>query len=265
MVNQLQQAPHGYHPTAPEAFDGWTNPGAWAFVEAFPSAADLVRAGKRKWDKFPHGHKLFRAQTYPERIAAFQRADQWQAGAPIVAAKSLLAVARRRQLRVLQGQIEACRQRGAALFASHPGSGMFGSLPAAGPKIAPRLLGGIGSDRALHQDPKGLQCMAGTAPVSYQSGKARNARIRRGRNKHLRHAMCLFAGKSRAQCAWAARYCETHRARGKSHARALRCLGQRRARIIWKMWQQSRTPYDPEMHFQNQLKPGSRALQINPG
>jgi hypothetical protein len=39
-------------------------------VEALPTAAELVLAGKRKWDKFLHRHKLFRPQTYEDRIAA---------------------------------------------------------------------------------------------------------------------------------------------------------------------------------------------------
>ena len=47
---------------------------------------------------------------------------------------------------------------------------MFGSLPGAGPKIAPRMMSEIGSDRALYADAQSLQCLAGTAPVSYQSG-----------------------------------------------------------------------------------------------
>jgi transposase len=53
----------------------------------------------------------------------------------------------------------------------HPDSNLFGSLPGVGEKLGPRLLGEIGSDRSLYSDPKSLQCVAGTAPVSYQSGQ----------------------------------------------------------------------------------------------
>src|SRR5439155_211017 len=63
LLNQLQQALHEYYPTALEAFEDWTSPGAWAFVEAFPSAAILTKAGKRKWEKFLHSHRLYRPQT----------------------------------------------------------------------------------------------------------------------------------------------------------------------------------------------------------
>ena len=263
LINQLQQALQEYYPSALEAFEDWTNPGAWSFVESFPTAAALTKAGKRQWEKFLHSHRLYRPQTYPARIATFENASQWQTSAPLVAARSLLAVARCKQLRVLEAQLEEYRRRIEALFASHPDSGTFGSLPGAGPKLAPRLLSEIGSDRALYPDAQGLQCMAGTAPVSYQSGKIHKVSLRRACNRNLRYAMHLFADKSRAQCTWAATYYQALRERGNTHAQALRCLGQRWLKIIWKMWQ-SRTAYDGELHLRNQLAHGSWVLQIKP-
>lgn len=261
LVNQLQQALHEYYPVALEAFDDWLSVGAWSFVETFPTPEVLVRAGKRKWDKFLHSHKLFRPQTYARRIEVFGQAGDWQVGAATVAAKSILALTRCKQLRVLQGQLDAYRKRIEALFASHPDSGLFGSLPGAGPKLAPRLLGEIGSDRALYENPQGLQCVAGTAPVSYQSGKVHKVRLRRACNKHLRHAIHLFADQSRVRCSWAAVYYAALRQRGQSHAQALRCLGQRWLKIIWKMWRTG-TAYDPALHLRNQLAHGSWVLQL---
>ena len=142
------------------------------------------------------------------------------------------------------------------LFASHPDSGLFGSLPGAGPKLAPRLLSEVGSNLALHDDAQGLQCVAGTAPVSFQSGKIKKANIRRACNRSLRHAVHLFAHKSTENCIWARTCYDTRRAKGKSHAQSLRCLGQRWLKIIWKMWQ-TRACYDAELHLKNQIAHGS--------
>ena len=103
--------------------------------------------------------------------------------------------------------------------------------------------------------------MAGTAPVSFESGKLRKAQMRRACKRNLRHAMHLFAHKSTEQCAWARIYYDTLREKGKSHAQALRCLGQRWLKIIWKMWQ-SRTCYDAELHMKSQLAHRSWVLQI---
>ena len=54
---------HDYYPAALDAFEDWTLPAAWAFVEAFPTPQALASAGKRRWEKFLHTHKLYRPQT----------------------------------------------------------------------------------------------------------------------------------------------------------------------------------------------------------
>jgi hypothetical protein len=51
LINQLQAALHDYYPAALAAFEDWNCPGAWAFVETFPTPQALVSAGKRRWDK----------------------------------------------------------------------------------------------------------------------------------------------------------------------------------------------------------------------
>jgi transposase len=263
LINQLRQALREYYPTALEAFEEWTEPFAWAFIERFPSTEALLQAGKRQWEKFLHLHNLKRPKTYEARLETFAKAGEWKLNSGMVKAKSLYAVAKVKQLRTLQRQLEEYRRRIEALFASHPDSGMFGSLPGAGPKIAPRLLGEIGSDRALYDDAQGLQCVAGTAPVSFQSGKIHKAKMRRACNHNLRYAMHLFAHKSTERCSWAKVYYEAMRQKGKSHAQALRCLAQRWMKIIWKMWQTG-SCYDAQLHMQNQLAHGSWVLQIQP-
>lgn len=261
LVNQLQSALQEYYPAALEAFEDWTLPAAWAFVEVFPTPARLAAAGKRKWEKFLHVHKLARPQTYAKRLEIFERGSELAAGEALTRSKSRLALARIRMLRVLQSQIEAYRAEIEKLFAQHPDHHLFGSLPGAGPKIAPRLLGEIGSDRARFDDPSALQALAGTAPVSYQSGQIHKVYLRRHCNKSLRATLHLWANLSRRASPWAALYYQALRARGKSHAGALRSLGQRWLKILWKMWQ-TRRSYDPDLHARNQLKHGSWVLKL---
>jgi transposase len=261
LINQLQSALHEYYPAAEEAFDDWAVPGAWAFVEAFPTPHLLQAAGQRRWQKFLHTHRLVRPQTYQRRMEIFARAGQFVSGEALTRAKSRLALARVRMLRTLQTQIDAYRAVIEKLFAQHPDHDLFGSLPGAGPKLAPRLLSEMGSDRVRFADPASLQCLAGTAPVSFQSGQIHAAHLRQHCNKALRHAVHLWANLSRQSCPWAEVYYSTHRTRGASHACALRCLGQRWLKILWKMWQ-SHTCYDSELHARNQLKHGSWVLKI---
>jgi transposase len=261
LINQLQAALHEYYPAALAAFEDWTYPSAWAFVETFPTPQALVSAGKRRWEKFLHTHKLYRPQTYQKRLELFAKATDFCASEPLIQAKSRFAVTRAKQLRVLQAQLEAYRQEIQRLFGQHPDHDLFGSLPGAGPKIAPRLLAEVGGDRLRFQSPQALQCYAGSAPVSYQSGPLYKVKVRGHCNKVLRHTLHLWANLSRSSCPWAETYYQTLRKRGKSHACALRCLGQRWLKILWKMWQ-TQTCYDAELHQKNQLRHGSWVLKL---
>ncbi len=263
LVNQLQAALRDYYPAALEAFDDWTLPGAWAFVEQFPTPARLVQARKRAWEKFLHTQKLWRPETAAKRLEIFARADQFAGSPPVSAARSLLAVTLARLLRALQNQLAEYRRRIEELFAQHPDHELFGSLPGLGPKLAPRLLAEVGSDRARFASATALQCYAGTAPVTIQSGQITKRVMRQACHDGLRHAVHLWADMSRHTCAWAQAYYQAHRDKDQSHACALRCLGQRWLKILWAMWQAG-TTYDGELHARNQQKHGSWILQFQP-
>jgi hypothetical protein len=263
LVNQLQAALHEYYPAALEAFDDWTQPFSWEFIAAFPTPQQLVKAGRRRWEKFLHTRKLWRPQTADQRLEIFARADQFCGGLATTRAKSRLAVSLVKLLLTLQTQLEAYRAAIEKLFAQHPDHDLFGSLPGAGDKLAPRLLSEIGADRGQYSEAQALQCVAGTAPVSFQSGPIRRARIRWHCNRHLRHAVHLWSDCSRKVCAWAQAYYLAQREKGKSHACALRCLGQRWLKILWQMWQSHR-PYDETLHARNQQRHGSWVLPLPP-
>jgi len=261
LVSQLRQALYEYYPAALEAFEDWTSPGPWAFVQRFPTPAKLVRAGRRAWEKFLHTHRLYRPQTYPRRLEIFARADRFCGSVAVTNAKSRLALALVKQLQVLEKQIQQYRQAIQELFARHPDQHIFGSLPAAGPKLGPRLLSAMGDHRSRFQDHQALQCYVGTAPVTNASGNKRWVKSRRACNKFLRATVHLWVDLTRHKCAWAQAYYQRKRQQGMSHACALRCLGQRWQKILWKMWQ-TRTPYDEALHTRNQVKHGSWVIAL---
>jgi transposase len=261
LVNRLQQALYEYYPGALEAFGEWTLPSAWAFVERFPTPELLIDAGKRKWEKFLHTHRLAHPKTFAKRLEIFSKADQFLVRPEISRAKSRQALTLIKMLRTLESQLDAYRQEIERLFAQHPDSTLYGSLPGVGQKLGPRLLGEIGSDRSMFSSSEALQCVAGTAPVSYQSGQVHKVYLRRHCNKFLRHTVHLWADPSRARSPWAQAYYHQQRSLGRSHACAIRTLGQRWLKILWKMWT-SNTSYDPDFHTKNQLKHGSWVLKL---
>ena len=259
MVNQLIAALKEYYPSAIEAFDDWTVPSAWDFILQFPTPEKLAHAGQRRWEKFLHTHKLWRPETSQRRLDAFAKALEWKPTGAVVAAKSRLASSLVKSLHSLQKDLDAYHERIRELFNQHPDHDLFGSLPGAGTTLAPRLLSEFGKDRDRFASAQSLQCYAGTAPVSYQSGQMHRVRIRRQCNRNLRHTLHLWAQCSRLKCAWADAYYQALRGRGKGHACALRCLAQRWLDILWKMWQE-RCPYDAERHLANLKKHGSVTL-----
>ena len=263
LINQLQSALMEYYPAALAAFDDWTCPATWAFVETFPTPEALVNAGHKKWEKFLRPHQLWREATREKRLEIFAHALDLRGSAAAVAAKSFLAVAVAKVLRTLEEQLRAYRQRIEERFQQHPDHDLFGSLPGAGPKLAPRLLAEVGDQRGRFESAEGLQAFAGTAPVTYQSGQIERHLVRRACAPFLRCAVHQWANHSRKRCAWAQAYYQAHRNKGQSHACALRCLGQRWLKILWKMWQDG-TCYDEALHMRNQQKHGSWVLALQP-
>jgi len=261
MVNQLQQALLEYYPAALEAFDDWTDSFTWEFLLAFPTPQALVQAGPRRWEKFLHTHKLWRPETAQKRLKLFAQADQFKASDPIVRAKSQLALSLAKLLCTLGQQLKRYRQQIEALFGDHPDHDLFGSLPGAKQMLAPRLLASVGGDPDRYGSHEVLQCVAGTAPISYQSGKLNKVRVRWACDKFLRHTVHLWADCFRKASAWGQTYYQQKRDEGRTHACALRCLGQRLLKILYRMLV-TKKPYDAEFHACNQKKHGSWVLSL---
>jgi transposase len=261
LVNQLQQALAEYYPAALEAFDDWTVAFTWEFILAFSTPQDLVTAGRRRWEKFLHTHKLWRPETAEKRLKIFARADQFKASPPIVRAKSQLAATLCKVLVILGKQLAMYRQQIEALFRDHPDHDLFGSLPGAKKVLAPRLLAAVGGDPSRYGSHEVLQCIAGTAPVSYQSGQLNKAHVRWACDKFMRHSVHLWADCFRKASPWGQTYYQQKRAEGMTHACALRCLGQRLLKILFRMLI-NKKPYDADLHARSQQKHGSWVLKL---
>jgi hypothetical protein len=265
-IEQLRHALAEYYPAALEAFKDWTSVSAWMFLERFPTPDSLAKAGKRKWQNFLHSRRLWGSDQGARRMEIFARAEQFAGSPATIKAKSLLALSLVKMLFAVEKQLELYRKRIEELFARHPDHDLFGSLPGAGPKLAPRLLSEIGDDRErFGGDAQKLQCLAGTAPVTRRSGKKAkkywHVHQRWACDKHLRHALHLFSEQSLSRCVWAELYYHHHRQKNQSHASALRRLANRWLKIIYKMWI-DRTPYNAELHHRNQVQHGSWIFQL---
>jgi len=116
------------------------------------------------------------------------------------------------------------------------------SLPGVGCRVAGTLVAEAAA--ALETaDCHALRTHGGTAPVTKQSGKRRVVGMRYACNPRLRTALYHWARVSTQHDASACAYYATLRARGHSHARALRSVADRWLRILSAMLVTG-TPYD---------------------
>jgi len=150
-------------------------------------------------------------------------------------------------LQAITAQIETLAQQIAENLTVHPDRDIFTTLPRAGTVRAARLLAEIGDARGRFPTPASLACLAGVAPSTRESGKARIVAFRWAVDKQLRDAVCDFAGDSRRKNPWAADLYNRARARGHDHPHAVRILARAWIDIIWKCWT-TNTPYDPDQH-----------------
>ncbi|HEX6968983.1 MAG TPA: IS110 family transposase, partial [Micromonosporaceae bacterium] len=150
-------------------------------------------------------------------------------------------------LAAITAQTEALAQQITEALNTHPDREIFIHLPKAGTVRAARMLAEIGDARGRFPTADSLACLAGVAPSTRESGKARVVSFRWAVDKQLRDALCDFAGDSRHKNPWAAQLYAKARARGHDHPHAVRILARAWIGVIWKCWT-TNTPYDPDRH-----------------
>jgi hypothetical protein len=132
-----------------------------------------------------------------------------------------------------------------------PGGEIYLSFPGLGDRLAARVAGEIGEHIAQFETPNGLQCYAGTAPVTRRSGKSDYVVARRlAHNRYLGAAVHPWAFCSLVRSTWAREFYDTKIAAGKSHHNALRALGNRWLEILWHCLTKNHT-YDEATHVNN--------------
>jgi transposase len=258
LVNQLTACLKTYYPVALTLFSKLHQRSTLIFLQTYPTPAEAMSASTQAIET------LLRKEHHPNPTKAAQhivetlRLPQLTADAITTRAKSRLMLALISQLLPLVEQIAHYDKQITHLFLTHEDNEVFSSLPRAGKRLAPRLLAEIGDDRKRYADSSGLQALAGTAPVAFQSGNYAKAHKRYACLKPLRNALYQFAWQSTLEEPWALAYYRRKRAEGKSHTVAVRALANVWVRIIHAMWV-SGTPYETATFEAAQRKHTPRA------
>ena len=256
LVQELEAVLKQYYPAGLACFEDWTSPTAWDFVLAYPTPGRLATASKAKLCRFLAAHRIGMSPLWQRRVEHRAEAAQWPCIGPAESACALRAQCLARELKAVAINLRSYRKEIEALFEQHPDAGLFTSLPGAGPKLAPRLLAMMGEDRQRYEDAGGVQGLSGVAPVTVTSGNMRKVRFRRACKKRWRDTLYLFARTSQFRCAWARAFYLQCRERGDRDPTALRKLGYKWLKILFRMWQEKK-PYDDIRYLQSLKKHGS--------
>ena len=251
-ANRLRAVLLRYYPAALETFGHLRSQIALEFIQAFPSpqAAQALTLDELK--AFAAAQGYTRPRRLPGYLAALQ-APQLQATpetvliyqeeAALLAAHTLsLRIAKSNALRKLS-----------KLFDQHPDAPIFASLPGAADFLAPALLGFFGEDRERFPTARSIQCLAGTCPVTEQSGKRRIVKFRYACDHDFRTVAQQWAKGSLSQSTWANAYWRQVRPHCRTNSHAYRCLANRWLAVLWKMWH-TRQTYDEAYHLQQRAK-----------
>jgi transposase len=252
LSNRLYAVLMRYYPAGLNVFSGLQTQIALQFLLAYPTPTAAAALTFEQFKAFateqhyPHPQKL---------AAAFTRLKQAH---PVSTAQTISVFeAEMQQLaRLLVEVVQAKRSHVRELqilFKQHPDFSIFSSLPGAGDILAPALLTKFGDDRERFPNAESVQALAGTCPVTEQSGKRRVISFRTACDHDFRDIVQQWAKASLKHSAWAQAYWQQARPQCQSDSHAYRCLGNRWLAIAWKLWQ-SHTPYDEAYHLQQRLK-----------
>jgi len=250
--NRLRAVLLRYYPAGLVAFGNLSSQISLQFLLTYPTPQAAANLTWAEFEEFAHQQGYSHRQQLPTYFARLQQPYPeatpetilaYQAEAVLLAQTLLhLVQAKNRTLTELQN-----------LFDQHPDREIFASLPGTGKFLAPALLTKFGDHRQRFATAASVQALAGTCPVTDQSGKRKLVKFRVGCDREFRWIMQQWARSSLAQSVWANAYWQQIRPRCHSDNHAYRCLANRWLAIAWKLWQSGQT-YDETYHLQQRAK-----------
>ncbi len=250
LSNRLRAVLLRYYPAALQVFPDPSTQIALEFIQAYPTPQAAAKLTFAEFEAFAHQQ----AYSHPKKLPlcfARLKGDYPPASPETVLIYQNEAVQPASLLlQMIRTRLDAlCELQ--ALFRQHPDYPIFSSLPGAGELLEPALLVKFGDDRQRFPTPASVQALAGTCPVTDQSGKRRVIKFRKACDREWRSLSQAWAIAlvNRAKSPLAIAYFEQIRPRCHNRHHAYRCVANRWLAIAWKLWQ-THQPYDEAYHFQ---------------
>jgi transposase len=244
--SRLRATLEAYHPAPLHLFSTLDRDISLAFITDYPTPEAASRVGQARMGRFLTRHG-YSGRTPAEVLVERLRPHLLSASPGTVAGKTLAASVFTEQLALLTTHLRAYDRRLDQLLAQHPDASVLFSFPGLGPVTAATLIAEMGEDRARFPSPGVLLAEAGLAPVTRASGRTRQVRFRYAANRRMRHAIDWWTWVAVREDPWSAHLYEQARAAGQGKYRALRGIGTRWTRVLWRCWH-TRMPYQPDEH-----------------
>lgn len=240
-----------YHPAPLHLFSELDRDISVDFIRAYPTPDQAKRVGAARMEAFCRRHG-YSGRTKPQALVDRLKPHLLTASEGTTAGKSFTATLFADELRMHTDHLRAYDHRISELLEAHPDAPIFLSFTGIGPVVAAALIAEMGDDRSRFPTVEVLLAETGLAPVTKASGRTRQVRFRYAANRRMRHAIDWWMFVAAREDPWSKAVYEAGRARGQGKYRALRGLGARWVRILWRCWTDHNV-YDPARHHPLEL------------
>jgi transposase len=245
--NRLRAALLRYYPSALEVFSTLDSPISLAWIIQYPTPQAAQAVDYAAFQAFAKEHHHSQPKKWAMCYARLQVARP-TAATEITQAYAQEAVTLAQIMtRLVQSKTRLLNDL-QKKYLQHPDYAVYHSLPAAGGYLEPALLAKLGDDRQRFPTPETVQAVAGTCPVTKQSGKSRIVTFRYACDHEFRQIVQQWARLSIQASPWAAGYYQMVRPHCSSENEAYRKLANRWLEVLWKLWQ-DKVPYDEQRHL----------------
>jgi transposase len=257
LSNRLRAVLLRYYPAVLNMFSSWPTKIALEFIRTFPTPEEAENLSPDEFQRFARQHRYPNPKRLPACFARLQLPQPQATQDTVEIYKDEAVLLATMLLNVMRAKQTALRKL-KSIFREHPDHAIFDSLPGAGDFLAPALLAKFGDDRKRFPTPASVQALAGTCPVTDQSGKRRIIKFRRACDREFRAITQQWSIASLERSVWANAYWQRTRTRCRYSSLAYRRLANRWLAIAWKLWQTGQV-YDEAYHLQQRALRSKRS------
>lgn len=250
-VNQLWSFLQRYFPALLTLLDSPDEAWLWSLLQAAPLPASAARIKLPRLEKLLSKHRIRRFSATELKDLLAQPPLPVAPGVAEAMAESVLLVLP--QLRLLHKQLAQVSSRLEKLleelrqdtsFAEHRDIDTLRAFPGLGQVFTVTVLAEAHLP-LVDRDYHAVRALAGIAPVTKQSGKTKLVQLRHACNHRVRHAVFHSANVFAQKDPRAKQQYKGFRAKGHSHARALRGVADRMLDLLFTLLKNN-SSYDPK-------------------